>query len=131
VYIGAVRFLAGLRTAPEAEIPFAAARDNLYRAARDGLSARLHWLGGTEIEANRLLGDELLHMAREGLVLLGVDRDDAHRYLDLVATRVRYGQNGASWQRRHAELCGGDLMRMTADYLTHQRSEAPVHEWPA
>jgi hypothetical protein len=130
VYIGATRFLAGLNDAPEAEIPFATARDNFYRAARDGLAARLVWLGGTEISARELLGDELLHMAREGLVLLGVDRDDAHRYLDLVGARVRSAQNGTAWQRAYVDKYGNDFFRLTAEYLAHQRTGMPVHEWP-
>jgi gamma-glutamyl:cysteine ligase YbdK (ATP-grasp superfamily) len=130
VYIGAARFLAGLRDAPEADIPFATARDNFYRAARDGLDARIMWLGGSELTARELLADELLHMAREGLVLLGIDRDDAHRYLDLIRARVHVGQNGARWQRDFVTQHGEDFFRLTAEYLAGQRSGIPVHEWP-
>ena len=130
VYLGAARFLAGLRAPPEADLPFAAARDNFYRAARDGLAARIRWLDGAEVDVRTLLLDELLHMAREGLVQLGADREDGERYLDVVATRVRTGQNGAAWQKAHAAAHGRDLFRLTADYLEHQRSAMPVHEWP-
>ncbi len=130
VYIGAARFLAGLHVAPENDMPFKTARENFYRAAQHGLDARLNWLDGREVSARDLIINELLHMAREGLVLLGVDRDDAHRYLDLVGARVRNGQNGAAWQRAHVEKHGADFFRLTADYLEHQRSETPVHEWP-
>ncbi len=129
VYVGATRFLAGLREPPETELPFETARDNFYRAAREGLSARLDWLGGTRVSARELLQDELLHMAREGLVLLGIDREDAHRYLDLVAARVRCNQNGANWQRAYVDKHGRDFFRLTADYLAHQRTGIPVHEW--
>ena len=129
-YVGAARFLAGLKQAPEDDLEFETARENFYRAARDGLEARLTWLGGTRVSARELLGDELVHMAREGLVLLGIDRDDAHRYLDLLRTRVRYGQNGAVWQRAYVEKHGRDFFRLTADYLANQRVGAPVHEWP-
>jgi gamma-glutamyl:cysteine ligase YbdK (ATP-grasp superfamily) len=130
VYFGAARFLAGLRVPPESDLPFETARDNLYRAARDGLGAELDWLGGTRVRARELLAEELIHMAREGLILLGVDRDDAHRYLDLVRARVRSEQNGALWQRARVDKHGGDVFRMTADYLEQQRSAMPVHEWP-
>ena len=68
-------------------------------------------------------------MAREGLILLDVDRDDADRYLDIVLARVRSGQNGARWQRERFDRSNGDLSRLTADYLSRQRSEMPVHEW--
>src|SRR5262249_27515650 len=46
VYLGASRFLAGLRVAPESDLAFAEARQNFYRAAREGLEARIAWLDG-------------------------------------------------------------------------------------
>jgi gamma-glutamyl:cysteine ligase YbdK (ATP-grasp superfamily) len=130
VYFGAVRFLAGLRTAPEADLPFSVARDNFYRAARDGLDANLVWLDGREVSVRTLLTDEILHMAREGLILLGIDRDDIERYIGIAEARTASGQTGAAWQRAHAESCGHDMFRLTANYLACQRSAAPVHEWP-
>lgn len=129
VYVGAARFLAGLRVPPEADLSFPQARENFYRAAREGLNARIVWLDGKETEVRALLLDELLHMAREGLVLLGVDTEDIDRYLDIAVARVRGGQNGAAWQRAHLAAHAGDFFRLTADYLEHQRSGMPVHEW--
>jgi hypothetical protein len=130
VYLGASRFLAGLRVAPEADLAFAAARDNFYRAARDGLDARVVWLDGSEVALRTLLIEEILPMAREGLKLLGADEEDIERYLDIAHARVRTGMNGAAWQRAHIERHGRDFFRLTADYLEHQRSAMPVHEWP-
>jgi len=130
VYFGAVHFLARLRVAPEADLPFAAARENFYRAARDGLAARLIWLDGNDVDVKTLLVDEILHMAREGLLLLGIDDEDIERYIGIARGRAESGQNGATWQRAHAVSCGGDFNRLTADYLSLQRSGAPVHEWP-
>lgn len=130
VYFGAVRFLAGLRTPPEADLPISVARDNFYRAARDGLDAKLVWLDGREVGVRTLLSDEILHMAREGLILLGIDREDIERYVGIAEARTANGQNGAVWQRAQAESCGRDMFRLTADYLAQQRSGAPVHEWP-
>ncbi len=72
----------------------------------------------------------MLHMAREGLVLLGIDKDDIERYIGIAEARTASGQNGAVWQRAHAETCGRDFFRLTADYLAQQRSAVPVHEWP-
>lgn len=130
VYLGASRFLAGLQRAPEADLPFAQARENFYRAAREGMEAQIVWLDGRNVAMRTLLLDELLHMAREGLLLLGADEDDIERYLSVVETRVRTGQNGAAWQRAHAAKHGADFFRLTAEYLEHQRSAMPVHEWP-
>jgi hypothetical protein len=131
VYIGASRFLAGLREPPEAALDFQDARANFYAAARHGLAARLAWLGNHQVDARTLLLDEVLHMARHGLALLGIDAEDIERYVSVAEARVRTGQNGATWQRAHLAACGNDFFRLTADYLEHQRSGSPVHEWPA
>ncbi len=130
VYLGAVHFLARLRVPPEADLPFAQAKENFYRAARDGFDARIIWLDGRETGVRTLLSDEILHMAREGLVLLGIDEEEIDRYIGIARARTASGQNGAAWQRAHAETCGHDFFRLTADYLAAQRSGAPVHEWP-
>ena len=129
LYLGAARFLAGLRVPPEADLAFADARDNFYRAAKDGLAAQLVWLDGHPVDAATLLADEIIPMAREGLKILGIDEEDTERYLDIVAARVRTGQNGSAWQRAHLDKHGGDCFRLTADYLEHQRTANPVHEW--
>jgi gamma-glutamyl:cysteine ligase YbdK (ATP-grasp superfamily) len=130
VYYGAVRFMAGLRTPPEADLSFSVAKDNFYRAARDGMDAILVWFDGREVDVRTLLSDEILHMARQGLILLGIDEDDIERYIGIAEARTASGQNGAAWQRAHAETFGRDFFRLTADYLARQRSAAPVHEWP-
>jgi len=130
VYLGASRFLAELRAPPEGDLPFATARDNFYRAARDGLDAGIVWLDGCEVALRTLLADEILPMARHGLKLLGADEDDIERYMDVARSRVRSGLNGAAWQRAHVERHGRDFFSLTADYLEHQRSAMPVHEWP-
>jgi hypothetical protein len=129
LYLGAARFLAGLRAAPEADLPFAQARDNFYRAARDGLAANVVWLDGSRVDARTLLLDEIVPMAREGLRILGVEEEESERYLDIIIARLRTGQNGAAWQRAHLEKHGRDSFRLTADYLEHQRTAMPVHEW--
>lgn len=130
LYLGAVRFLAGLRVAPEADLSFADARSNFYEAARHGLQARIKWLDGSMQAVSEVLLRELVPMAREGLLLLGVAEDERDRYLDTITARVRTGQNGAVWQRAHAARYGRDFYRLVAEYLENQRSQAPVHEWP-
>jgi hypothetical protein len=130
LYLGAARFLAGLRVPPESDLPFEDARRNFYDAARAGLDARMRWLDGTEHAVRDVLLHEIVPMAREGLLLLGVSEDERDRYLDVIAARVRTGQNGAAWQRAHAARHGRDLHRLVAEYLENQRSAAPVHQWP-
>jgi hypothetical protein len=127
-YYGAVYMLAHQAVPPEALLPFATARDNFYRAARDGLGATVTWLGGREMPVVELL-EHLLPLAREGLQRQSLDAGDIDRTLDLLAVRLRTRRNGAAWQLAH-HARHGDLFRLTADYLEHQRSGLPVHEWP-
>jgi gamma-glutamyl:cysteine ligase YbdK (ATP-grasp superfamily) len=129
LYIGAAHHLACSDRAPESALDYQDARTNFYAAARHGLSAELKWPGGVRTDARTLLLDEILPMARAGLGDLGMDEDERDRYLDLIAARVRSGQNGAAWQRAHAARHGNDYERLVADYLAHQRSAMPVHEW--
>lgn len=127
-YYGVVHMLALGTTPPEALLPFAPARDNFYRAAREGLDAPLSWLDGrTRCAADILI--DLLPMAREGLQQQGLASQDIERYLDVLAVRLRTRRNGAAWQLAH-HARHGDLFKLTADYLANQRSGLPVHEWP-
>ena len=68
-------------------------------------------------------------MARAGLEDLGVAAGAIDRYLNVIEQRIASGRNGAAWQLAHYQR-HGDLFRLTADYLEHQRSGMPVHEWP-
>ncbi|HEX4847847.1 MAG TPA: glutamate-cysteine ligase family protein [Novosphingobium sp.] len=127
LYYGAVHMLARRPVKVDHALPFAAARDNFYAAARHGLDAELAWLDGQRLPARKVLAS-LIALAREGLERLGVDAALVDRYLDLVAGRLHSGRTGAAWQLAH-HARHGDLFRLTADYLENQRSGAPVHEW--
>ncbi|MCU0973627.1 MAG: hypothetical protein MUF80_06690, partial [Burkholderiales bacterium] len=129
LYFGLVHHFAGCEPAPETRLAFERARENLYRAAREGLASRLMWLEGTETDARTLLLDALLPVARIGLSGLGVEAEEIDRYLGVIEARVRSGQTGTAWLRRHHDTAGRDFARLTSTYLAHQRSGAPVHEW--
>ncbi len=129
LYIGAAHHLARQEQAPESMLDFQDARRNFYAAARHGLAAELVWLDGRRIDARTLLLEEIVPMARTGLAQFGLDQDECDRYMDLIAARVRSGQNGAAWQRAHAACHGRDFEKLVADYLAHQRKGMPVHEW--
>jgi hypothetical protein len=131
LYIGLAHHLATRDVAPEALLPFDIARANFYCAARVGLEARLTWLDGSEVDARTLLLEAIVPAARAGLSDLGVECDEIDRYLDVIETRVRCGQTGAVWMRRHLDAHRRDLFELTSAYIEHQRSGMPVHEWDA
>lgn len=128
-YYGAVHYLAELSHPLEAELSFAAAHDNFYRAAKQGLDAAVDWSGEHRANVGTLILDELLPIAEQGLVMLGIDEDGRSRYLTIIENRVKSRQTGATWQRASLARHDHDFFRLTASYLENQRSGAPVHEW--
>ncbi|MBL8396498.1 MAG: glutamate--cysteine ligase [Candidatus Accumulibacter sp.] len=128
-YYGAAFMLTRQVVAPEAQLSFDLARDNFYRAARYGLAAQLSWLDGQRVSAADLLEHQLLPLAREGLQRLDLSAADVARYMEVIAGRLRNQRNGAVWQMAHYAK-HHDFVRLTADYLDHQRHLMPVHEWP-
>ncbi|PZO64638.1 MAG: hypothetical protein DI636_11585 [Pelagerythrobacter marensis] len=128
LYYGAVHMLARERGPAEARLPFDIAKANFYTAARHGMDASIAWFGGEERPVRAVI-DELCTTARDGLERHGIENSLIDRYLDIVASRTASGRNGAAWQLAHHRRHGG-LFRLTADYLEHQRSGMPVHQWP-
>lgn len=128
LYFGAVHMLARELDDPEADLPFALARENFYEAARLGLDAEIHWLDGRGKRPVRAILQELVAMASEGLTAEGVDDDLADHYLGIISSRLRSGRNGAQWQLAHFDR-HGDLHKLVAAYVENQRIGRPVHEW--
>ena len=129
LFYGLARYLVSLSEAPESIFSFDKARDNFYRAARDGLQSQLVWLDGSTIEARTLLLEEILPMAREGLTTLEIDSSDIDQNLSILESRIKCGQTGAAWQRAYRKKHQCDGLHLVAAYLERQRSGAPVHEW--
>lgn len=132
-YFGLVRGFGLASTPPEADLPFAVARDNFYSAARYGLNARVRWrVQGSERElpVRSLILEELLPLARRGLQSRDIPEAEIDEYLGVVAARVESSQNGAAWQRRFIALNGPDLNALTRAYRSLQEGGEPVHRWP-
>lgn len=118
------------------EMPFAAARENFYTAARQGLSAHFHWPGHHKrLTATELLG-ELLPLAHEGLQLAGCAPAEAEYYLGIIAERTASGQTGSHWQLYsfnqllEKEGRSGAAVAVTAAMYAQQQQGDPVHRWP-
>jgi len=124
-----------------AQLPFECARHNFYRAAQDGLNARLLWPceapPSPRPEPVMSLIARLLDTAYEGLIDAGVDSSEASVLLDVIRNRCETGTTGAHWQR-HAHLVLEDQLGSRADalhelvnhYCTNVHRGQPVHEWP-
>jgi CBS domain-containing protein len=116
-------------------VRFAAARHNLYSAARDGMRARLTWLDGEWMLAQQLLLDRLLPLAKAGLDRAGIASEDSERYLGILEKRGRTLRTGASWALASLDAMedkGGPGERataITAGMHARQKSNTPVAEW--
>lgn len=130
LYYGLAENLAQESPAPESRLPFSAAHENFYRAARYGLDCEVQWLEREKRPLRALLLEELLPRAAQGLQRLNVDASLARQLLAIIEERVLSGQTGADWQRRFFERHGRDCTVLTQVYRDHQRSGQPVHTWP-
>ncbi|HEY9210795.1 MAG TPA: glutamate-cysteine ligase family protein [Methylotenera sp.] len=129
LYLGACTSLAAKGVAPESQLDFAKARSNFYEAARYGLDAEIAWLDGRRHNVRDLLLLEIIPMVEAGLDALGIVGDERDYYTGILRSRVESRQTGAQWQRAFIKKYGSDFFNMTANYLHHQQSGNPVHEW--
>jgi CBS domain-containing protein/gamma-glutamylcysteine synthetase len=111
------------------------ARDNFWAAARHGLNARFTWVDGKKVEAKQLILDELLPVAREGMLVRGIDSSDIDRYLGVVQERVEAEMTGSQWLlKSHADMKQKGtrwerIHALVAASVDRQKTGRPVHEW--
>jgi gamma-glutamylcysteine synthetase len=113
----------------EQRIPHIVSRHNFYAAAKSGMDASVEWLDGRETSLRTLALQELLPLARKGLVSLDVDHDEADACLHIIKQRLLTQQTGAKWQREWVAKHGPKWRGLVLDYAEHQASGKPVHTW--
>src|SRR5215212_3228780 len=112
------------------------AKLNFFRAARHGLDAQFQWIDGQSHNAAALILDQLLPLARQGLVNAHVASADIDKYLSIIEERARAGQTGARWIMKSLSALGGSASkdatqrRLTSEILANQKQGEPVHRWP-
>jgi hypothetical protein len=123
---------------PLADLPWEAARDGFYAAARDGLAADLPWVtraGDRTDDPDRLFPD-LFAVARAGLRDRGFDADRVDALLAPVEHRWRGRTAPADWKRRRVRdrlADGADLATAVGatqrEYVANSRGEEPFAAW--
>jgi CBS domain-containing protein/gamma-glutamylcysteine synthetase len=118
-----------------AVMEFEDVKANFLAAAQAGLNAQFTWIDGQVSPAQRLICDQLLPLAREGLRAAGIDPKESEHYLQIIDQRVCSGQTGSQWllksyaalrkQGTRAER----LSALTAAIRQRQQNGQPVHEW--
>jgi gamma-glutamyl:cysteine ligase YbdK (ATP-grasp superfamily) len=129
LFYGLIHMYGEQQQSPAAKLPFELCKENFYNAARDGLSAKIHWLNGKTVELQQLLVEELLPLAKRGLEQLEINRDDIQTYLGIIEARIRTGRTGADWQLDFVTRNGHDMNNLTRAYSKRQQQGEPVHEW--
>ncbi len=129
-YYGAMTALIQREPQINRHLPFHHAKENFYACARHGLDATVQWLDGRQGPVDLLLQYQLLPLAQDGLVLLGIDSLEANHWIDILRQRVISGQNGANWQRAWMNNHDQNPRTMVARYHELQQSDQPVHRWP-
>ncbi|KYJ87323.1 hypothetical protein [Sulfurovum riftiae] len=127
-YYGLAMMLTGEVMEGNFPCDFKTAERNFYTAAKEGLGCSIFW-DGESVRLHELILEHFLPMAREGLTLLEMDREDVDFYLAIIEARVKNGQNGAAWQISYIEKYGQNFERMTEAYWRHQQKGDPVHTW--
>lgn len=115
---------------------FKLAKRNFFHAANDGLTTHLYWPGtNVKVPAKTLIFDELLPIAKSGLLQANVDENDVDRLLSIIEQRIQTGRTGAQWTIDAFEklLKEGTkeeaLTALTAAISKRQRIGEPVHTW--
>lgn len=136
-YLGLTRALAEAEQPIWSQMPFSAAEENFHAAARQGITASVHWPARGEIPVVQLVQEELLPYAADGLDRYRVDPEVRDSLLGIIEQRCRTGRNGAVWQTQAvaaAERRGLDrpaaLREMLRRYVEYQNGGEPVHTWP-
>ncbi len=119
-------------------IPFNYAEYNFYRAAKEGLTARILWPKASEHGVRespvRDIIKQNLDVAAQGLRTLEVDSKEIEQMIRVIEQRLASGQTGAAWQlnclAHHTSGASEKALElMLSDYLEHVRSGVPVGEW--
>jgi CBS domain-containing protein len=111
------------------------ARSNFLASARHGIDAQLAWCGRDPEPADKLMLEELVPLAREGLEAAGLNQENIDLYLGVIEERVRSRRTGAQWQLQSmAELADKGplserLSAITAATVARQCDGEPVAKW--
>ncbi len=123
-----INFLSTPAMDVRAKLPFITAWNNFYESARSGLKANITWLDGKKWPVDKLIVQELIPAARQGLEYLKVDASKTDRWLQVIESRAETGQTGAQWQTEFFRRTG-DVALMAREYLARQQAGEPVHQW--
>ncbi|NNC95080.1 MAG: CBS domain-containing protein [Chitinophagales bacterium] len=114
---------------------FADARANFINASQTGLNASMYWFDGKTVPTSKLIIEEMIPVAEQGLESMNIDKADIEKYLSVIYNRVSSGSTGSTWVLRSynnliksassEEVC----VAVTAASFKNQQENIPVHQW--
>lgn len=111
------------------------AKSNFFGTARYGMKSQIVWIDGQSYRASRLILEELLPRARQGLRSFGLDSADIEKYLGILEERVRREKTGSQWildslaQMDKRAKMNVRMRTLTEAMLTYQIKNEPLHLW--
>jgi hypothetical protein len=129
--IGIANEIGDIRT----HIDFVEVKDNFDKAAKNGIHSEITWLNHKKIRAKDLLLNELLPLAKKGLLSKGVNSDEVDYYLGIIEQRTEKSISGSSWMlKSYNQLLKQTnqqkaLTTLTKNMLLNQWEGKAVHEW--
>ena len=112
---------------------FRSAKLNFLRAATSGRHAMFSWMGKA-MTMKKIIRQELLPIAYNGLKKFNIDEDDINRLLGVIEKRTN-GGTGADWQiknfrelRKQMKLDSA-IVQLTKALYKNQQEDIPVHQW--
>ena len=117
-------------------LSFADVRDNFDKAAKFGIDTHFNWFKDKKISATDIILEELLPLARKGLISHKVDPGDIDKYLGIIEERARQHMNGARWTlRSYTNLLEQTnkteaLSTITCSMIENEQKGLNAAKWP-
>ncbi len=106
---------------------------NFINAARGGSVSSMHWMDG-RMSAGRLVQEEFIPIAMEGLRKIGMEDQEIWRYMSVIQERIQ-GMTGSRWMiqnYRHllkTEKREDALTLLTSAIHSYQQTDLSLNEW--
>ncbi len=122
-----------------AVMPFRFAEYNFYRAAQSGLNSKILWplhnqTKPTEVSIVKVI-EQMLPIARQGLISLMIDNAEIDKFLNIIEHRLSNKITGATWQKQTLSSLEQTMDKQSACrelvkmYINHCRTCQPVSTW--
>lgn len=112
-------------------IDFETNNKNFYEAAKNGLNAQITWIDGEKIQISDFIGNNLVDLVKQELIMLGNDPLEIDDLIEnVIKKRALNKQNGAQWQIDFIKKHGKDFSKMLDRYIKFQNKNIPVYLWP-